>query len=415
MKSCNWFRLVLLLAITLPVHAERLADHIDSTLSLRSDVWSGSRQLDDEKGIAQIGIWGRAKLDLETVGTVVGSGWLRDQTAADPDTPRGRLRELYWRYSQGPVELKLGRQMVAWGRADGINPTDNLSPRDFTLLAPEDGDQRYGNEAVQLNIGTGIGNVIGLWFPHAASHTIPLEAQPGVHYSTSDQPRKPQWALKWDAGGDGLDGSLSYFHGFDPMPDLILGGLGASEVDVLLRNQPVRIVGGDFSLTRGNMVWRAEAAWMQTGSTGPEDFTHKKPQLWLVAGGEWNFEHSTTLGIQAVLQHVQDFRSPDTVAEPVAREIAWRQAATSNQTSAAQHGLTWRLASRWWNDTLTAEISGVVMWPSHSGIWRTKFDYAIDDHWHVQAGTEDYFGPKHSFFGQLDRNRLVYVQLRYGW
>ena len=163
------------------------------------------------------------------------------------------------------------------------------------------------------------------------------------------------------------------------------------------------------------MVWRGEAAWMQTDSAGTNDFTHKKPQLWLVAGGEWSFDNGTTLGMQAIFQHVKDFRSPDTIAESIAREIAWRQAATSNQTSVTQRGLTWRLAGRWWNDTLMAETSGVVIWPSRSGIWRTKLSYAIDDHWHVQAGTDYYFGPARSFFGQLDKNRLLYVQLRYGW
>ncbi len=415
MKRCHWFGLLLSLAAALPVHAEGLADSIDATLSLRSDVWNGSRRLDDKKGVVQTDVWTETKLNLKAAGTLSGSGWLRAQATADPDGPRGRLRELYWRYNQGPLVLKLGRQIVAWGRADGINPTDNLAPRDFTLLTPEDGDQRHGNEAAQLSIDTGIGNFIGLWFPRAASHAIPLEARPDVSYTISDPPRKPQWAVKWEAGSEGMDGSLSYFHGVDPMPDLILDGLTPSGIHVVLRNQPVRIVGGDISLAHGNMVWRAEAAWMQTGSTGPDDFSHKKPQLWLVAGGEWNFNHGTTLGFQAILQHVQDFRSPDTIAEPIAREIAWRQAAISNQTSASQGGLTWRLASRWWNDTLTAETSGVVMWPSHSGIWRTKLDYAIDDHWHVQTGTDYYFGPRHSFFGQLDKNRLLYVQLRYGW
>jgi hypothetical protein len=148
---------------------------------------------------------------------------------------------------------------------------------------------------------------------------------------------------------------------------------------------------------------------------GAGDFAHKKPQLWLVAGGEWRLDHGATLGIQTILQHVKDFQSPDTIADPIAREIGWRQAATSNQTSATQRGLTWRLAGRWRNDTLTAEVNGVVMYPSRSGLWRTKLGYAIDDHWHVQAGTDYYFGPEQSFFGQLGRNRLAYVQLRYGW
>jgi hypothetical protein len=53
--------------------------------------------------------------------------------------------------------------------------------------------------------------------------------------------------------------------------------------------------------------------------------------------------------------------------------------------------------------------------PSASGVWRTRIAYAIDDRWHLQAGSDRYFGPEHSFFGQLGKNRLLYVQLRYGW
>ena len=35
------------------------------------------------------------------------------------------------------------------GRADRINPTDNLTPRDFTLLVPDDEDQRFGTAAIR--------------------------------------------------------------------------------------------------------------------------------------------------------------------------------------------------------------------------------------------------------------------------
>lgn len=394
---------------------EGLALRLDSNFSVRSDVWSGSRQLDDAGTVGQASFWGRTKIDLEKAGTVVADAWLSNQTRTDPDSPRGRLRELYWRYNQGPAELKLGRQMMTWGRADGLNPTDNLSPRDFTLLTPEDGDQRYGNEAAQLSIDTSIGNFVGVWFPHAASHTIPLLSLQGVSYTVEKPPRNSQWALKWETSKEGVDGSVSYFHGIDPMPDLVFNGAGPSGINIAVRNQSINILGADLSLTRGAFVWRAEMAATQTDSTGSQDFTHKKPQVWLVAGGEYSFDNGTTLGIQGTVLHVKDFFRPDSISDPATRALAWWEAATSNQTSANQYGMTWRLAHRWWNDTLLGETSGVFIWSSHSGIWRTKLDYAIDDHWHVQAGADYYFGRQESFFGQLRQNRLVYAQLRYGW
>lgn len=389
-------------------------DAIDTNLSLRGDGWSGARGIDDAPDIAHASAWGQARVDLGAAGKLVGDGWLQAQTGTEATGPHGRVRELYWRYSAGPLEVKVGRQLVIWGRADGLNPTDKLSPRDFTLLVPEDSAQRHGNEAVQLGLASGYGNVSALWFPHGASHTLPLKAIPNVHYQTS-VPRHAQWALKWDATGDGVDGSLSYFNGVDPMPDLQLSEVRGDQVTVAVANHRTRMIGADVSIGSGKLIWRAEAAWTHSDSAGTDDFTRKKDQFGAVGGPDLSFGESSTVGIQATLQRVPDFRDPDSIAHPLLRAIAWQQAAVNNQTSRTQKGMTLRLASRWLNDALAAETSAVVLWPgAPSGVWRTKVNYAIDDHWSAQAGSERYFGSDHSVFGQLGRKPLLYVQLRYG-
>ena len=395
------------------VHAE--PPGVDLTLSARGDAWSGSRQLDDERGVARGSLWGRAKVDLGDVGRIVGDGWVAAQSKDVAAGQRARLRELYWQGSRGPVDLRFGRQIIVWGRADGLNPTDNLTPRDFTLLVPEDNEQRRGNDWARISVDTGVGVLSGLWAPRAASHTLPLEALPQVRYETEAPPRRSQWGLKLEITGDGIDGSLSWFRGDDAMPDLRLAGLSATGATLALRNNPLSVLGADVSLTRDGVVWRAEAAWARSDGSGRDDFTRKKSRLWLVAGAEWTLPHDTTLGLQMSLQQVSDFQSPDTLPSPLQQEVAWRQAAMANQTSATQAGFTWRIASRWLNDTLTAETSGVVLGSPRSTLWRTRLSYAIDDHLQAVAGTEILTGPQHSLWGQLRRNRLAYAQLRYGW
>lgn len=396
------------------VHAIEVGEHVDATLSLRADAWTGTRRLDDEGAVARLSGWGRAKVDLQGAGTVVGDGWVGAQSGAEH--PRqSRLRELYWRSSHGRVEWKLGRQVIVWGRADALNPTDNLSPRDFTLLVPEDNEQRRGNEAAQVALDLGFGVLTGIWFPHAASHTLPLERLPQVSYDIKRAPRRSQWAAKLDMTGNGIDGSVSYFHGTDPVPDLSVAGVGPEGLQVAVRNNALRVIGADVSLTRGGTVWRAEVARMDTDSAGPNDFARKKPRVWLVAGGERQIAEGTTLGLQASVQHVMHFRSPDTLASPIAREVAWRQAALSNQTAANQLGITFRLATRRLNDRLTAETSGAVMGSPRSGLWRTRVTYALSDQLKLHAGTDWTFGPVHSLWGQFRKNRLAFVQLRYGF
>lgn len=387
---------------------------LDGTLSLRGDLWSGSRDLDDAGPVAQASAWGRAKVDLGDAGTLVGDGWLAARGGADRPAPHGRVRELYWRGTFGPLDLRIGRQIIAWGRADGLNPTDNLTPRDFTLLVPEDGEQRRGNDALQASVETGAGVLSAVWLPRGGSHRVPLPRTPQVMYDEADPPRRDGWALKWDLAGDGIDGSLSYFDGTDPLPDLALAGAGPDGVQVAVRNHRLRAFGGDLSWVQGRMVWRAEAAWMRSGSAGAADFVRKRDRLWLVGGGEWTFDGGTTLGLQALVQHVPGFVDPDTLATPVEREIAGRQAALANQTAANQLGASWRLAHRFRNDTASAELSGVWTGAPDSSLWRTRFTVALSDAWQLQAGTDATFGPAKSLWGQFRANRLAFVQLRRG-
>lgn len=402
-------------AMSLPLDAQPLDERLDTSLSLRGDVWSVSRRLDETGPVLQASAWGSAKLDLGSAGRLVGSGWLRDLSRDDATTSRGRVRELYWRYSSGSVEWKIGRQMIAWGRADGLNPTDNLSPRDFTLLAPEDADLRYGIETVQMSVAADDGTFSAIWFPRTASHTVPLVPLANVSYAVERAPRHGQWALKWDVAGKPVDWSVSYFDGIDPTPDLAGKSISPAGVVVAVRNHPVRVLGADLSFERDGTVWRAETALTRTDSQGRHDFLHKKPQFWLVAGPEFSLPHSATLGLQATLLHVSDFADPNQTVSPVERAIAVRQAATSNQASPTQFGLTWRLSARLLNDALQAETSGIITRPRTSGVWRTKLDYAVNDHLHLQAGSEYYFGKEQTLLGQLQSNSLVYFQARYGW
>ena len=392
---------------------------LDATLSARADAWSGSRELDDARGIARGSLWARAKFDGDAAGRLNADGWIAAQSgpvaAGQRARQQARLRELFWSFSAGPVDLKLGRQLVVWGRADGLNPTDNLTPRDFTLLVPEDNEQRRGNDWLRVGLDTGFGELIALWAPRAASHTLPLETKPQLRYAVAAAPRQAQRALKLEMAGAGIDGSLSWFEGSDPMPDLSLSGIDAAGATLALRNNALRVLGADLSLTRDGVVWRAELAWSRGAGAGGSDFEHKRERLWLVAGAEWTLPHSTTLGLQFSAQQLRGFVSPDSVPGTLQQQVAWQQAAISNQTAARQIGITWRLASRFLNDTLMAETSGVVLNGPRSTLWRTRFSYAIDDHWQVLAGAEVLSGPENSLWGQLERNRVAYLQLRRGW
>src|SRR3989475_11139578 len=82
--------------------------------------------------------------DPDPAASLYVDGWVRNDDLFIAKETSGKFREGYLDLRLGALDVRLGRQIIAWGRADQINPTDNLTPRDFTLLVPEDADQRSG-------------------------------------------------------------------------------------------------------------------------------------------------------------------------------------------------------------------------------------------------------------------------------
>lgn len=385
---------------------------LDVSGTLKTSYWSGDRDLTNERDIGLAGVSGKARLSTETAGQIVGEVWVQSDT--DNHQENALVRELYWRMDGASWQLNMGKQLLAWGRADGLNPTDNLSPRDFTQLAPEDNDLREGIATVNGQYNVENSTLSLLWFPAAASHSIPLEDIPGVYYRSEDAPEKSQYALQWEYLGASADMSLSWFDGYDLMPDLLAGNVGSQGLEIILHNQPLQVLGGDISFAEGNRVWRAEIAWSQTDSSGKADFAHKKDQLWFVGGPEFNLGSNWVVSVQLSMKRVFDFAAPaDHLPMGVLHEVALRQMATANQTRATQNGVTWRIAKSAFNDSLQLETSGVVLAKGEGGLTRVHADYVPRDAVHIRLGMENYHGDSHTFFGQLTRNRLGYVELAY--
>jgi hypothetical protein len=412
--------LFMILAPT-PVNAAEPWSAIDSTFFLRAGAWSGNRQIDDADALGQGEIWARSKAGLGDAGVVRLDGWLRMQShsgqrdihSGGGEARHGRVRELYWQTGTDALEFRIGRQNIVWGRADGLNPTNNLTARDFTQLTPEDGDQYFGNDAIRMDLHGEAGQFTGIYFPKANSHVLPLAKTPGVTYRIVSPESQSQWAVKWQGSRENMDGSLSYFSGVDRMPDLSVSAIGAEGVSIAVENHRTRVIGADMSLSANGMVWRAEAARTRTDNAGPTDFSRKRDQFWLVAGAEKNFANALTLSVQLSYLKVYRFADPSLLGHPLLVQSAQRQAATSNQTAPEQFGLTWRAAKRARNDALLAELNGVAF--PGNGMVRGRLSYAFNDEYVLTLGGDFYYGQPATFFGQLKQNRLVFVQLQRGW
>jgi hypothetical protein len=345
---------------------------------------------------------------------VFAEGWTAVQGPGGRDRLRGELREAYVTATVGKWEIRAGRQIIAWGRADGVNPTDNLSGQDLTLLTPDDNDRRLGGTAARVSYYLGDLAVTAIWLPEFRPGRIPLPARPagGADVPPTTQWQPAQWALRLGQTGHAVDWSVSAFSGRDPSPDL------RAEDDVprvSLTYHRVRVLGADAAWNVGRYGLRTEAAYVDTADPNGADPFTKNPFFFAVTGGDRTFGERLNLNVQYILRVVRNFALSSPTNSPLMRFVASEEAAFSNQARDVQHGATLRLSDKWRNDTLEAEIAGVAYAAPRGIAVRPKASYAISDRLRVLAGADFYRGDASSLFGILRDNSGAYLEFRWSF
>ncbi len=97
--------------------------------SARAAYWSSSRHLDDEKNLGAGALWLKWAHKLPQGIGLYAEGWARSDNVFKGTDKKYLMREAYVDYALDSWDFRVGRQIVAWGRADRVNPTDNLTPR----------------------------------------------------------------------------------------------------------------------------------------------------------------------------------------------------------------------------------------------------------------------------------------------
>src|SRR6188768_2752056 len=132
--------------------AERPHLTLNPTGFVRFNYFQSSKELDDRTDF--FGATAQLKI-LPVLGALVDGKVEVRVTNLEPTeggSTSGTMLEAFATIHFAKADLRLGRQIVAWGRADGINPTDNLSPRDFVVLLPFEDDQRVGTNSGKLDV-----------------------------------------------------------------------------------------------------------------------------------------------------------------------------------------------------------------------------------------------------------------------
>ena len=390
----------------------RLAYDLELSASFRGGAWTNDRDLSGETLVAVASTRLRAVAKLGALDGFA-EGYVQ---AASVNRGHGDLVEGWLRLTAGAFELRAGRQIVMWGRADRLNPTDVISARDYTLLVASDDEQRRGSLMAQIRLGLGLWTIDGFWLPEFRDNRFPLDRlRPGIAVMADQRVHdKGQFAIKIDRSGGRVDFSLSWFHGTDRTRDFVAVAPPTGFIAGVQQQFPqVDVYGGDLAGTAGPIGWRAEVAWSRY--RGANTIYRKNDNLWAVIGADATVGNGWNLNLQYSFRRIFDFQDLNAVQNPIARAVALQSAAVNNQLGRTQNGLTFRVARKFFADTLDVEVAALGFFETGDAAFRPKLTYAINDRVRITAGADIFVGPTLSYFGRVRSLSAGYLQITHGF
>ena len=342
--------------------------------------------------------------------------WRLDLDDRGVARPRASLRRLTATFTRGPFTIDAGKQFVRWGKADIINPTDRFAPRDFLNVVDTEFLAVTGVRAVAQH---GDETFEAVWVPRFTPSRVPLlnqrwtavfpdaSATPLVD-AGSEFPSGSETGLHWGHVGSGFEYSLSFFNGFNHLPNVgLVGQAGQAgqvgQVGQVRQADPL----GVLALMRTYPAIRTYGADAAV------------PTPWFTIKGEAAyFTSSTPLTDEYVLYVLQVERQTGEwviVAGYAGEAITARR---STLTFAPDRGMTRSIVARasYTIDPVRSLAFETAVRQNGAGVYgKVEYSQARGQHWRATVTGVGIGGHSDDFLGQYRRNSHVAAALRYSF
>ncbi len=227
------------------------------------------------------------------------------------------LQEAYMDYYGDVVDIRFGKQIIAWGKADEINPTDILNPQNLANITEDKSVRKIGLVSLKTDWKFYDFILEGIWKPEFQSMQLPalnsrwaFFSLPGVTELPSpsypeNKLEDTEWAFKLYRTISLFDLSISYFDGWDNIftPDLVFNPVAHQmELDTLVFHR-TKMIGADFAGSIQSVgVW-GEGAYFRTEDTEGIDPFIKNPYVQFVVGGDYTFVYNIETNVQYFQQY----------------------------------------------------------------------------------------------------------------
>ena len=311
--------------------------------------------------------------------------------------PLFAVRRLSATYTRGRLTVEAGKQLIRWGKADVLTPTDRFAPRDFVNVV----DSEYlPVTAARLTYGTQADTLDVIFAPRLTPSRIPLLNQrwavlpPGipVHELAPDFPGGTQFGARWNHIGAIAEYSLSFYNGYDHLPLFrVQPNVTLLGADVQRFYPQMRMYGADAAAPVGPVTVKGEAAFFTSTNPSADNYAEWVLQVERQAG-EWSL----------VAGYAGEVVTHGRSARGFSPERGFTRAIV------AHAGYTVDV-----NRSLSFEA---VVRQNGEGVYaKAEYSQALGAHWRATGGLALLRGDPDDFIGQYRRNSHAILSLRYSF
>ncbi|MDR3335635.1 MAG: hypothetical protein LBT16_00390 [Treponema sp.] len=338
-----------------------------------------------------------------------------EYNGVSPDRTGFALGEAWLDWGAGGFSLRLGRQLVSWGVADGLILTDVVCPQNLTAYAGLDfAGSRLAVDGLKLRYSFPALAIEALWLPLFSPARLPGEHNPlyAVFFPSSVDMGGAAWpaalpvsiqdaapprtiadgeyGLRVSWYSSGVDFSAMGFYGWNDIPfmgkELIGGPPIPTGIELLPEYERTITAGADASIPLGEILLRLETAWTGGGRyerpaadtaaallARQRDEPVKQQRLQALAGIDWN-----PSGWSLSAQYYEDLL-PD--AYSGGTERPWRK-----------NGASLRVARSFFRETLTLSVWYYLDLFDFDSVGSVSAEYALTDAVSLSLGSDFFTG-----------------------
>lgn len=323
--------------------------------------------------------------------------------------------DLFFKY----LDVRLGQQFIFWGKADWVNPTDNINPWDYVNISAEIEDYRLPVTAAKANFYSDWVNLELIWVPRFQAHRIPLalpDSMAGmpVYQLPVQMPENrldhSQFGVKADFNLWNIDYSLSYFDGYDKNPTIRMAfePQNGRFVRTIQYNR-YQVLGADFVTTFNQWAVKGEGAYYRTADSDGRDIFLQNPHVKYVLGLDYLPTSDLTLNVQYIqdilLKFDEDYETKTRLQMGMPLSTL-PDKSTRSLSGRVQYQLT---------DFTSVQFISVYNLKDGDFFFLPILNYGFADGINIYAGATVFSGPEQSPFGRSKDYTRAFVEVKYSF